>query len=147
MLELRKLVGHRPLIMVGATILLFDTQNRLLLIKRTDNNLWGVPGGALELGETLEECARRETFEETGILIDNFELFNTYSGEGMHYTYPNKDEVYIVTMVFHAHINTDKVKLSHEHSDFRFVVPDEISEDISPPLKPILRDLVRKYKE
>ncbi len=59
--ELRQLVGNRPLIMVGATLLLFNRDHQLLMIKRTDNGCWGVPGGAMELGESTENTVIRET--------------------------------------------------------------------------------------
>ena len=62
--ELRALIGHRPIIMVGATVLITDFKGRLLLIRRHDNGCWGVPGGSMEPGESLEQTARRETREE-----------------------------------------------------------------------------------
>ena len=51
LLELRKLVGHVPLLMVGAATLIVDSGNRLLLMKRSDSGCWGPPGGAVEPGE------------------------------------------------------------------------------------------------
>jgi len=51
----RLLVVHRPLIIGGwATLLVLNPQNQLLMIKRTNNDSWGVPGGSIELGETIE---------------------------------------------------------------------------------------------
>lgn len=50
-LELRKQVGHRPLIMTCAGVLLLNEKRELLLQKRVDNGLWGYPGGSMELGE------------------------------------------------------------------------------------------------
>jgi 8-oxo-dGTP pyrophosphatase MutT (NUDIX family) len=46
-LELRKLVGHRPLMMVGTATLIVDASNRLLMLKRSDNGFWGLPGGGV----------------------------------------------------------------------------------------------------
>ena len=60
--ELRLLVGHHPLIMAGAAVLIFDEQNRLLLQHRKDNQQWGLIGGSMEIGESLEETAKREVF-------------------------------------------------------------------------------------
>lgn len=59
---------------VGVAVLIINSDNQLLLGKRkksigVDN--WGTPGGHLELGESLEECAIREVFEETGLQITN----------------------------------------------------------------------------
>jgi len=59
LLELRKLVGHRPLLMVGAAALIVDEQNRLLLMKRSDSDCWGPPGGAVDLGEAVETASRK----------------------------------------------------------------------------------------
>lgn len=67
-LELRKQVGHRPLIMTCAGVLLLNEKRELLLQKRADNGLWGYPGGSMELGESFKDCARREVQEETGLI-------------------------------------------------------------------------------
>ncbi|MBE3554484.1 MAG: NUDIX domain-containing protein, partial [Thermicanus sp.] len=66
-MELRKWVGKRPLIMAAAGVAVMDGEEKILLQQRIDNNMWGLPGGALELGETLEEAAKRELLEETGL--------------------------------------------------------------------------------
>ena len=72
--ELRQLVGNRPLIMTGAAVLVTDEQGRLLLLRRTDNGCWGIPGGAMEPGETLEQTALRETQEETGLILKSLQF-------------------------------------------------------------------------
>ncbi|QNV58165.1 hypothetical protein GMA19_03338 [Paenibacillus polymyxa E681] len=53
--ELRELVGTRPIIMAGACVILIDDEERLLLQQRTDNGLWGLPGGSMEPGENMKE--------------------------------------------------------------------------------------------
>lgn len=45
-----------------------DEDGRILLIRRTDNNYWSIPGGGLEPGESVRQAAAREVLEETGIL-------------------------------------------------------------------------------
>ena len=92
--SLRKHVGNSPLIMVGSTVLVLNSQNKLLMMKRSDSNMWGVPGGAMELGETTEETARRELLEETGLTADGLTLFDVFSGEELYYRYPSGEEVY-----------------------------------------------------
>ena len=66
--RLRALAGDEEvLIMVGARCLLRDDQGRIVLIKRSDNGLWAVPAGGLELGDSVRQCAIREMYEETGL--------------------------------------------------------------------------------
>ena len=66
--KLRALAGDEEvLIMVGARCLLRDDQGRILLIRRSDNGLWAVPAGGIELGESVRQCAIREMYEETGL--------------------------------------------------------------------------------
>ncbi|MCD8068367.1 MAG: NUDIX domain-containing protein, partial [Lachnospiraceae bacterium] len=99
-MDLRKIVGHRPLLQVGASVILEDERGRILLELRTDNHCWGYPGGSVDLDEVVEDAARRELFEETGLVADSLELFGIFSGKDMHYVYQNKDEVSNVEFVF-----------------------------------------------
>ena len=74
------------LLFVGARGVVIDDQNRLLLIQRSDNHRWAIPAGAMELGESIEECAIRETFEETGLRATSLMPFAFYT----RYTYTNE---------------------------------------------------------
>lgn len=85
--QLRALAGDRTLLFVGARGLVRDDAGRVLLIRRTDNGLWATPGGAMELGESIAECAIREVWEETGIRAATATPFAIYSGPG--YTHTN----------------------------------------------------------
>ena len=67
--ELRALVGHRPLILVGVLVLVFDQRHRLLLQHRTDDDTWDFPGGYMEPGESAQETARREVQRELFIRL------------------------------------------------------------------------------
>lgn len=77
-LDLRKTVGHRPLLQVGASVIVVDSEGRILLQKRRDNGLWGYAGGSVELDEEVEKAAMRELFEETGLFADELELFGVF---------------------------------------------------------------------
>lgn len=61
--ELRKYIGHNPLICAGATVAVIKDK-QILLNLRSDTITWDIPGGSLEVGETLEETAKRELKEE-----------------------------------------------------------------------------------
>ena len=99
-MNLREKVGHEPLIGVGATTLVFNNKNELLLNLRSDTNTWGIPGGSKELNETLEECAIRELKEETNINVNDLELITVLSGKEYYFKYPNDDELDCVIALY-----------------------------------------------
>ncbi|HZD98402.1 MAG TPA: NUDIX domain-containing protein [Micromonosporaceae bacterium] len=79
--QLRALAGDdRPLLFVGARCVVVDADDRILLIRRADNGDWALPAGAMELGESIGECAARELNEETGLVATSLEPFAFYSG-------------------------------------------------------------------
>ncbi|HET7579238.1 MAG TPA: NUDIX hydrolase [Bacillales bacterium] len=101
-LDLRKFVGSRPLIVAGACVIVLNKDNQILLQKRTDSQDWGTIGGSLELGESLEEAAGRELFEEANLTAERFKFITLLSGQDMYYKYPHGDEVYNVMAVYEA---------------------------------------------
>ncbi len=100
--ELRKYVGQRPIINIGATIIVTNNKNELLLNLRSDTGTWGIIGGGLELGESLEETAARELWEEAGLKAERFELLDVLSGSELFFRYPNGDETYTVIVLYKA---------------------------------------------
>lgn len=115
-MDLRKTVGSRPLIMVGSCVLVFNKQRQLLLQKRTDSLDWGTIGGSMELGESFEETALRELYEEAGLRAQalNFKLI--LSGQDMYYKYPNGDEIYNVMSIFEVHEVEDQPIINDDES-------------------------------
>ncbi|MFJ7826073.1 NUDIX hydrolase [Psychrobacillus sp. NPDC096623] len=145
-MNLRKLVGSRPLIIVGACVIVINKENRLLLQLRKDNNCWGLAGGSLEMGESLEQAAKRELLEETGLVANKLELLNVYSGEKFYYKYPHGDEVYNVVTAYIC--NDYEGVLKKEDSEvqelhfFRF---NELPSNISPPDLPVIQEYLHKF--
>jgi 8-oxo-dGTP pyrophosphatase MutT (NUDIX family) len=145
LLQLRQLIGHRPILMVGAAILVLDSADHLLMLKRSDNGCWGLPGGATEPGERVEIAAMRETFEEAGIEIGEMSLFGVYSGPELYYKYPNGDEVFNVTIVYLSHNWHGQVTLNEEHTEWNWFAAHEIPEDVSPPIKPVIEQFKNQF--
>lgn len=141
--QLRQYIGHRPILMLGAVTLVLDQEHRLLMMKRTDSGLWGIPGGAVEPGEVIEEAAKRETREETNLDILEMSLFGVFSGLELYYKYPNGDEVYNVSIVYLARGWRGEIKLNDEHSQWNWFYADDIPKDISPPIRTILEQFKR----
>lgn len=98
--ELRQLVGSRPLIQVGAGVYVLDGHNRVLLQQRKDNGVWGAPGGAMELGESFEQTARRELREEMGLEVGELRLLSVFSGPEFYHVYPSGNQVFFVSARF-----------------------------------------------
>lgn len=146
-LQLRQYIGHRPILMVGAAILVLDEQDRLLMMKRSDSGCWGPPGGATEPGEVVEEAAKRETLEETNLEIGEISLFGVFSGPELYYKYPNGDEVYNVTIVYLSHDWRGRVKLNGEHTEWNWFAADEIPDDVSPPIKPVIEQFRSSFSK
>lgn len=146
-MEMRKLVGHRPLMMVGASTIVENEQGQILLQLRSDNHCWGYPGGSVELDEVVEEAAKRELLEETGLVANKLELFGVFSGKETHYVYPNGDEVSTVDIVYNCKDYSGTLKCQEEEvDDLRFFNLDEIPENISPPTVHILRKWVEEHQ-
>ena len=144
-LDLRKTVGHRPLLQCAASIIIENEQGEVLLGRRTDNHQWGYSGGSIELGETVDECARRDLSEEMGLTALELEFFMINSGEETHYIYPNGDEVYNVEIVYLCHRWQGEPRPQEEEfSELRFFPVQEIPEDISDPILPVLREYIKK---
>ncbi len=99
-MDMRKRVGHIPLMQCGASVIVENERGEILLQQRSDSGAWGYPGGAVELYERVEDAARRELFEETGLHAGEMELLGVFSGPEMAYTYPNGDQVSNVDIVF-----------------------------------------------
>ncbi len=138
--ELRALVGHRPLIMSSAGVLILDASNCLLMQRRSDNNLWGLPGGSLEPGESFEAAARREVREETGLEAGALTLFGLFSGAEFFYEYPNGDQIFNAAAVFLCRETTGTLRLdSDESTALRFFALSEIPTDLNPLDAPIVQ--------
>ena len=113
-MDMRKRVGHIPLMQCGASVIVENERGEILLQQRSDNGAWGYPGGAVELYERVEDAARRELFEETGLHAGKMELLGVFSGPEMAYTYPNGDQVSNVA-VSYTHLASPRARrvLSH----------------------------------
>ena len=147
--ELREIVGHRPLIFVGSVTIIVDDMGRLLLQQRRfPNGAWGITGGLMELGESTEDVARREIYEETGLSVGKLHLINVYSGPQNYIKAENGDEFYVVTIAYYSlgyegEFNIDK----SESIKFDFFYPDDLPSNIVKSHKVILDEFLSRHYE
>ncbi len=144
-MNLRKKVGHETLIMPVATVLLINENNEVLLQKRVDNHKWGLNGGAIEIDEKIEDAARRELHEETGLYADELIFFKVYSGKEFHFKYPNGDEVNTIENVFICKKYHGEIKLQKEEVlELRFFKENEIPKNLMNNNDIIIKDYFKK---
>src|SRR2546428_4821725 len=98
---------------VSAIIL---TPEGLLLQRRSDNGLWGLPGGAVEPGESVSEAVIREVREETGLEVAPLRLVGVYSAPaiGQVVTYPDGNVIHYVSASFECRIVGGALACGHE---------------------------------
>ena len=142
-MSLRQLVGNIPLLQCGASIIVENISGEILLQQRADNNCWSYSGGSVELDEDVEETARRELFEETGLTAHTLELFGIFSGKELHYVYPNGDQVSCIDIVYicrnySGQLNADPAEVKQ----LAFFPVDSLPADISPPNVCVFRKYV-----
>lgn len=105
---LRSKVGHRKVILPYATALVQDDAGRLLFQRRTDFEWWGLPGGVMEIGEDFEQCAVRETLEETGLRVEAVRQLGVYTSPDYDVHYPNGDEAQQFTVAVQCRLLSDQ---------------------------------------
>ncbi len=143
-MDLRKYVGHSPLLQCAGSVIIENEKGEILLGRRTDDHLWGYAGGAMELGESIEDCARRELREEMGLTADELEFLMIHSGPQAHHIYPNGDEVYNLEVVYVCRRYHGKIRRQEEEmEELRFFSIDDLPE-ISPPIRRVVRYYLEK---
>ena len=141
--ELRKKVGHAPITILHAVVVLFNKDGQILLEERADDGYFDFPGGGIDQNESEEDAAKRELFEETGLIANKLELFKTYTGEITHYVYFNGDEIYGIDSIFICRDYSGTLKPQIEEvKSLSFYELNKIPEKMSPRNKQIINDLL-----
>jgi ADP-ribose pyrophosphatase YjhB (NUDIX family) len=134
--RLRQRIGHDLVVTPGAVVVVLDSSNRVLLIKRTDTGDWALPGGSAEPGSTFVSTAVEELAEETGAHAGPSDLvaFASLSDERWtNFTFPNADVVHSFNLCFMTRrwmgeLHSDGA----ESSDLGFFALDRLPEPMLP---------------
>ncbi len=97
-LYLREMVGNKKVMLNACSVVLVNDKNEVLLQKRSDNLLWGLPGGLMELEESIEECAIREIKEETNLDIVLTKFLGVFNNPLMRWR--EADEARVISFSF-----------------------------------------------
>jgi len=97
--QIRKFIGHNLLILPAVAARIGDKEN-ILLVKKRESKIWGLPAGAVEPNETAEEALKREMLEELNAKIKIIKLRGIYTSPSFDYSYPNGDKVHPFILFF-----------------------------------------------
>ena len=129
--SLRSRVGSQPILLPGVRAIILNERGEVLLQRRTDMDLWGLPSGSVELDETALEALAREVFEETGLEVRQAEPMALYSGPSQRFAYPNGDELQCFSVAFIVRDWTGQPKADGaEGSEVRFWPLDALPENL-----------------
>jgi 8-oxo-dGTP pyrophosphatase MutT (NUDIX family) len=127
----------------SANVIVVNDQGQILMIRRTDNGNWAVPGGAMDLGESITDTAVRETKEETGITCEVTGLVGIYTDPKHVIRYTSNDEVrQEFSIVFRARPTGGELRPSSESSDPQWISAADI---LGLAMHPSMRQRVQHY--
>ena len=110
--------------------------------RKYPNGVWGIPGGLMELGESTEDVARREVYEETGLSLGRLQLINVHSGKDM-VVAENGDQFYVVTVAYQTDEYTGDLIIDESESiTFEFFNPSELPEKMVGSHRRILNEFL-----
>ena len=113
-------------LVVAVAVVVRDAFGRLLMIERTDNGLWAIPGGAQDIGETTREAAVREVHEETGIEVDVTNIVGVYSDPRHVIAYDDGEVRQEFSIVFSAAPVGGQLRTSSESRRVHWVEPNQV---------------------
>ena len=117
-------IGRSAQLKIGSSAIILDeTRGKILLTRRTDNGRWCLPGGAMDAGESLEECCVREVWEETGLTVRIVRLLGIYSTPNRIVYYEDGNRWQIVNANFLAEIISGTPGVSNETTGSRLFLP------------------------
>jgi ADP-ribose pyrophosphatase YjhB (NUDIX family) len=106
---------------------------RILLQRRSDNGLWALPGGSVEIGESVREAIVREVREETGLSVEVVRLIGVYSDPRTQLVrYPDGNVVHYISSLFACRIVAGELRTCEETLDLQFFDPAYLPDDLLP---------------
>jgi ADP-ribose pyrophosphatase YjhB (NUDIX family) len=117
----------------GVAAVIRNEAGHILLQRRSDNGLWGLPGGSVEIGESLRDAIAREVREETGLTVEVVRLIGVYSDPAIQVVrYPDGNVVHYISSLFACRILAGRLQTCDETLDLRFFDPSRLPEDLLP---------------
>lgn len=112
----------------AASAIVVDDRGRILLHRRRDNDMWALPGGKMEFGETLAGCAVREVKEETGLDVEVTGIVGIYSDPKHVFAYDDGEVRQEFSICFLARVTGGSLDVSDESFEVAFHSPDDVAD-------------------
>lgn len=119
---------HAPVansLVPAASAIVVDDDGRVLLQRRTDNEMWALPGGKMEVGESIGDCAVRETLEETGIAVEIVGIVGTYTNPGHVFAYDDGEVRQEFSICLLARPTGGSLRTSDESLEVGWFAPED----------------------
>lgn len=140
---IRSKVGHEPIILNFAGACISNSKGEILLQKRSrEKEIWGLPGGAVEFGESIEEAVIREVKEETGLNVKVNYLIGVYSKYFA--KYQNGDNAQTICYLFKCSVLDGTLTIDYEETfDLQFFGTYDIPELFNQQHKDMINDFMQ----
>ena len=130
---IEKDLSKAQMIRPSVSAVIFDGEGRVLLQRRTDNGQWGLPGGSVEIGESVKAAIVREVQEETGLTVEVARLVGVYSDPSFQVVaYPDGRVVHYVNICLECHITGGALTTSAETLEVGFFPGTALPEPFVP---------------
>jgi ADP-ribose pyrophosphatase YjhB (NUDIX family) len=117
----------------GVAAIIRNSHGQILLQRRSDNGLWGLPGGSVEIGESVREAIVREVEEETGLTVEVERLIGVYSDPALQVVrYPDGNVVHYISTFFACQILGGTLRTCAETLELGFFDPGGLPEHLVP---------------
>ncbi|MFD2419964.1 NUDIX domain-containing protein [Amycolatopsis pigmentata] len=113
-------------IVPAVTAIVRNEAGEVLMIQRTDNGLWALPGGAQDIGESVTDAVRREVFEETGLRVEVTGISGIYSDPKHVIAYDDGEVRQEFSLAFHARPAGGELRPSSESRQVHWIAPDQL---------------------
>jgi len=141
MITLEPDITHALGIRASVSAVIFDRRGRLLLQQRSDGGQWGLPGGSVEVGESLAAAVQREVKEETGLVIDVRRVVGVYSDPALQVVrYPTGHVWHYVNVCYECRARSGVLTTCDETLDLRYFPPRRLPPTLLPNHRVRIRD-------